>query len=103
MSNRIKIQENSVQILSGIHFKYFKVSFKIHMVWTSWALCDTALQKNISRSDLKKVSVIQIQNALWRKLEPLFSRDKKALHFKRDQRKCACIRGQILPTRNNNY
>ena len=59
MSNRIKIQENSVQILSGIHFKYFKVSFKIHMAWTSWALCDTALQKNISRSDLKKVPLFR--------------------------------------------
>ena len=43
--------------------------------------------------------VIQIQKALWRKLEPLFSRNKKALRFKRGQRKCACIRGQILPTR----
>ena len=32
LSNRIKIQENSVQILK-IHFKYFKISFKIHMVW----------------------------------------------------------------------
>ena len=47
--------------------------------------------------------VIQIQKALWRKLEPLFSRNKKALRFKRGQRKCACIRGQILPTRNNNH
>ena len=47
--------------------------------------------------------VIQIQKALWRTLEPLFSRNKKALRFKRGQRKCACIRGQILPTRNNNY
>ena len=47
--------------------------------------------------------VIQIQGALWRKLQPLFSRNKKALRFKRGQRKCACIRGQILPTRNNNY
>ena len=43
--------------------------------------------------------VIQIQKALWRKLEPLFSRNKKALRFKRGQRNCACIRGQILPTR----
>ena len=32
LSNRIKIQENSVQILK-IHFKHFKISFKIHMVW----------------------------------------------------------------------
>ena len=47
--------------------------------------------------------VIQIQKALWRKLEPLFSRNKKALHFKRGQRKCASIRGQIRPTINNNY
>ena len=47
--------------------------------------------------------LIQIQKALWRKLEPLFSRNKKALRFKSGQRKCACIRGQILPTRNNNY
>ena len=43
--------------------------------------------------------VIQIQKALWRKLEPLFCRNKKALRFKGGQRKCACIRGQILPTR----
>ena len=43
--------------------------------------------------------VIQIQKALWRKLEPLFSRNKKGLRFKRGQRQCACIRGQILPTR----
>ena len=49
--------------------------------------------------------VIQIQKALWRKLGPLFSRHKKALRFKRGQRKCASIyvRGQILPTINNNY
>ena len=47
--------------------------------------------------------VIQIQKALWRKLEPLFSRHKKVLRFKRGQRKCASIRGQILLTRNNNY
>ena len=47
--------------------------------------------------------VIQIQKALWRKLEPLFSRNKKGLHFKRGQRKCASIRGQILPTINTNY
>ena len=32
LSNRIKIQENSVQILE-IHFEYFKISFKIHKVW----------------------------------------------------------------------
>ena len=32
LSNRIIIQENSVQILK-IHFKHFKISFKIHMVW----------------------------------------------------------------------
>ena len=43
--------------------------------------------------------VIQIQRALWRKLESIFSRNNKALRFKRGQRKCACIRGQILPTR----
>ena len=47
--------------------------------------------------------VTQIQKALWRTLEPLFSRNKKDLRFKRGQRKCACNRGQILPTRNNNY
>ena len=47
--------------------------------------------------------VIQIQKAVWRKLETLFSRNKKALRFKRGQRKCACIRGQILSTRNNNH
>ena len=47
--------------------------------------------------------VIQIQKALRRKLETLFSRNKKALRFKRGQGKCACIREQILPTRNNNY
>ena len=47
--------------------------------------------------------VIQIQKALWRKLETLFSRNKLALRFKRGQRKCACIRGQILPTIKNNY
>ena len=44
--------------------------------------------------------IIEIQKALWRILEPLFSRNKKkALRFKRGQRNCACIRGQILPTR----
>ena len=29
---RLNIQENSVQILE-IHLKYFKISFKIHLVW----------------------------------------------------------------------
>ena len=43
--------------------------------------------------------VIQINKALWSKLEPLFSRNKKALRYKRGQRKCVCIRGQTLPTR----
>ena len=32
LSNRIKIQENCLQLLK-VHFKYFKISFKIHMVW----------------------------------------------------------------------
>ena len=32
LSRRIKIQENSVQILK-INFKYFRIRFKIHMVW----------------------------------------------------------------------
>ena len=51
----------------------------------------------------KNVNWTRTLTALWRKLEPLFSRNKKALRFKRGQRKRACIRGQILPTRNNNY
>ena len=38
--------------------------------------------------------VIQIEKALWRKVRPLFSRKK---------RKCSCIRGRILSTRNKNH
>ena len=34
-------------------------------------------------------------------IKPLFSR--RALHFKRGQRKCFCIGGQIMPTRNNSH
>ena len=41
--------------------------------------------------------VIQIQKALWRKLEPLFSHDKKALRFKRGLRKYSCVRGSCRP------
>ena len=47
----------------------------------SWAQRDTTLQKkqpdfySYSRSNKNRL-VIQIQKALWRKLEPLFSRNK---------------------------
>ena len=46
----------------------------------SWAQPDTTLQKNQyfylhSRTNKNRL-VIQIQKALWRKLEPLFSRNK---------------------------
>ena len=49
----------------------------------SWAQPDTTLQKNQhfylhSRTNKNRL-VIQIQKALWRKLEPLFSRNK--MHY----------------------
>ena len=43
---------------------------------------------------------------LWRKLnnlKPSFSHNKELYVFKRGQRKCSCIRGQILLTRNKNH
>ena len=43
---------------------------------------------------------------LWRKLnnlKPSFSHNKELYVFKRGKRKCSCIRGQILLTRNKNH
>ena len=64
------------------------------------------LKETITFTD-KRISplAIQIQEALWRRinnLKLLFSRKGRDLRFKRGRRKCSCIRGQIMPTRNNN-
>ena len=64
------------------------------------------LKETITFTD-KRISplAIQIQEALWRRLNNLkllFSRKGRDLRFKRGRRKCSCIRGQIMPTRNNN-
>ena len=56
-----------------------------------------------SRDKRKSLIIIRIQEALWRKLnnlKPLFR--WRPLHLKGGQRKCSCIEGQIMPTRNNN-
>ena len=77
-----------------------------HFQWKeNWQAGPSVIQhcRKKLHSRTKENRLDQIQKTLWRKLEPLFSRNKKALRFKRGQRKCACIRGQILPTRNNNY
>ena len=47
--------------------------------------------------------VIQIQKALWRKLEPFFSRNKKALRFKRGQKNALASEGKSCRPENNNY
>ena len=64
------------------------------------------LKETITFTD-KRISplAIQIQEALWRRinnLKLLFSRKGRDLRFKRGRRKCSCTRGQIMPTRNNN-
>ena len=59
----------------------------------SWAQRDTSLQKKKlfylhSRSNKNRL-VIQIQKALWRKLEPLFSRNKMLYASKTEVRENA--------------
>ena len=44
---------------------------------TTWAQHDTTLQKNITFTSKENRVVIHIQKALWRRLEPLFNRNKK--------------------------
>ena len=73
------------------------------LVWRAGPSVIQSCRKTLRSRTKENRLVIQIQKTLWRKLETLFSRNKKALRFKRGQGKCACIRGQILPTRNNNY
>ena len=56
----------------------------------------------------KSLSIIQIKEGLWRKLtQPktlIYKPQWRTLRFKRGQRKCSCIRGQIInhAARNNN-
>ena len=51
-------------------------------------------------SRTKENRLDQIQKALWRKLEPLFSRNKKKVYASNEVKENALeIRGQILPTR----
>ena len=78
-------------------------------IYTSWAQRDKSLQETIAFGDKRKsLLAIQIQEALWRKLNnlnALFSH-KKSFTFQMlsCQRKCSCITGQIFPTRiKNNY
>ena len=64
------------------------------------------LKETIPFTD-KRISplAIQIQKALWRRINNLLlllSGKGRDLRFKRARRKCSCIRGQIMPTRNNN-
>ena len=64
------------------------------------------LKETITFTD-KRITplAIQMQEALWRRINNLklsFSRKGRDLRFKRGRRKCSCIRGQIMPTRNNN-
>ena len=70
-----------------------------------WAQHDT-LQKTIAFANKRKsLLVIQIQEELSRinltTWNPYLVA-RRALRFKRGQRKCSCIGGQILPTRINN-
>ena len=44
---------------------------------TTWAQHDATLQKNITFKSKENRVVIHIQKALWRRLEPLFNRNKK--------------------------
>ena len=53
----------------------------------SWAQRDTALQKNITLTTKGNRLVIQIQKALWKKLEPLFSRNKKRFTLQKRSKK----------------
>ena len=49
----------------------------LHRKLTTWAQHDTTLQKNITFTSKENRVVIHIQKALWRRLEPLFNRNKK--------------------------
>ena len=65
------------------------------------------LKETITFTDKRiSPSAIQIQEALWRRINNvklLFSCKWRDLRFNRSGRKCSWIRGQIMPTRNNNH
>ena len=69
----------------------------------SWAQRDTALQKNITLTTKGNRLVIQIQKALWKKLEPLFSRNKKLYASKEVKENALASEGKSCRTENNNY
>ena len=67
---------------------------------------EKTLKETITFTD-KRVSplAIQILETLWGRLNnlnSLLSREGRDLRFRRGQRKCSCIIGQIMPTRINN-
>ena len=99
-----ELEENANYIVDDVQNVYAAPVFNAFTVIVFYFARDFEIfEKTLYSRTKENRLVIQIQKALWRKLEPLFSRNKKALRFKRGQRKCACIRGQILPTRNNNH
>ena len=70
---------------------------------TSWAQRDTTLQENINSQTGRKSLSCSDPETLWTKIKDLkaflVEPQERALRFERGQRKCSCIRGQIIPTR----
>ena len=62
---------------------------------TTWAQHDTTLQKNITFTSKENRVVIHIQKALWRRLEPLFNRNKKLYASREVKETALASEGQL--------